>query len=209
MFDKRLAGQSGFRPELQAAAPRVANIMTIFVLIVGTLYFGREVLMPVMLALLLAFVLAPLVNLLRRVHLGHVSSVLLGVTLALCVMLVIGGVIGSQVAQLTMSLPQYATTVEIKVANVKDFAFGRLAELADKVGTQGGKGGTLSRLEAGQPNARNTSSPPAPKASGSSPLKLAERYLSPVLSPFATFGIVFIVAVFALLQKEDLLSMAV
>ena len=40
--------------------------------------------------------------------------------------------------------------------------------------------------------------------STSSPLELARRYLSPVLSPLATFGIVFIVAIFALLQQEDL-----
>ena len=51
--------------------------------------------MPVTLALLLAFVLAPMVNLLRRVHLGRVPSVLLGVTLALCVVLAIGGVISA------------------------------------------------------------------------------------------------------------------
>ena len=50
---------------------------------------------------------------------------------------------------------------------------------------------------------RRAPTPAASQASGSSPFELAERYLSPVLSPFATFGIVFIVAVFALLQKED------
>jgi AI-2E family transporter len=46
--------------------------------------------------------------------------------------------------------------------------------------------------------------PAAAQATGSSPFELVERYISTVLSPFATLGIVFIVAVFALLQKEDL-----
>jgi AI-2E family transporter len=36
------------------------------------------------------------------------------------------------------------------------------------------------------------------------PLEVAERVLTPVLSPLATMGIVFIVAVFILMQKEDL-----
>ena len=36
------------------------------------------------------------------------------------------------------------------------------------------------------------------------PFELARHYLSPVLSPLATFGIVFVVTVFALLQREDL-----
>ena len=45
---------------------------------------------------------------------------------------------------------------------------------------------------------------PSPPFSSSSPLALAERYLSPVLSPIATLGIIFVVSIFALLQKEDL-----
>ena len=42
------------------------------------------------------------------------------------------------------------------------------------------------------------------RQANATPLELASRYLSPILSPLATIGIVFIVAVFALLQKEDL-----
>jgi hypothetical protein len=53
--------------------------MTLFVMIVATLYFGREVLVPATPALLLVFILAPVVELLRRVHLGRVPSVLVGV----------------------------------------------------------------------------------------------------------------------------------
>jgi predicted PurR-regulated permease PerM len=181
--------------------------MTFFVLIVATLYFGKEVLMPVTLALLLAFVLAPLVNLLRRAHLGRVPSVLLGVTLGLCVVLAIGGVIGSQIAQLTTDLPQYAATVEAKVANVRNVTIGRLAGLADKIGAQKAKPGTpadASPPASAQPAPTGAAVPAAAPISGSQPVEIAERYLSRVLSPFATFGIVFIVAVFALLQKEDL-----
>jgi predicted PurR-regulated permease PerM len=181
--------------------------MTLFVMIVATLYFGKEVLMPVTLALLLAFVLAPMVNLLRRVHLGRVPSVLLGVTLGLCVILAIGGVIGSQIAQLTTDIPQYATTVETKVSNVRNFTIGRLSELADQVGAKkNGKPSPSSDASSPASSQPAPANPPAPaaQASGASPIELAERYLSPVLSPFATFGIVFIVAVFALLQKEDL-----
>jgi predicted PurR-regulated permease PerM len=175
---------------------------------VATLYFGKEVLMPVTLALLLAFVLAPMVNLLRRAHLGRVPSVLLGVTLGLCVVLAIGGVIGSQIGQLTTDIPKYAATVETKVSNVRNFTIGRLSELADKVGAKKAQSSTSSAdgssAASPQQAPTNAPAPAASQASGSSPFELAERYLSPVLSPFATFGIVFIVAVFALLQKEDL-----
>lgn len=204
MSDTRAAGISTPRPIAQAAVLHASQAMTLFVMIVAILYFGKEVLMPVTLALLLAFVLAPMVNLLRRAHLGRVPSVLLGVTLALCVVLAIGGVIGSQIARLTTDIPQYAKVVETKVTNVRNYTIGRLSRLADEVGASKEKPDTSSSASTSSQPSPEASPPAAPPTSGSTPLALAERYLSPVLSPVATFGIVFIVAVFALLQKEDL-----
>jgi predicted PurR-regulated permease PerM len=207
MPDFRLGGVAPSRPGEQASAARAADRLTVFVFIVATLYLGKEVLMPVTLALLLAFVLSPLVNLLRRARLGNVPSVLLGVALALCVILAIGGVIGGQIAQLATDIPKYSTTVEGKISSLKSYTIGRLSALTDKVGSQqgrsaGGQQDSSSSQQAAQPSAQEA---PAPQgSSGSSPLEIAENYLTPVLSPFATFGIVFIVAVFALLQKEDL-----
>jgi predicted PurR-regulated permease PerM len=184
--------------------------MTLFVLIVATLYFGKDVLMPITLALLLAFMLSPIVNLFRRARLGKVPSVLLAVVLSLCVVLAIGTVIGSQIAQLTSDMPKYVGTVETKIDSVKQFTIGRLSAFADSIGSQN------LQSQAPKPSEPQSSGkqPASPSqgtqndASGSplpaAPMEMAERYLSPVLSPFATIGIVFIVAVFALLQKEDL-----
>jgi predicted PurR-regulated permease PerM len=127
--------------------------MTLFVMIVATLYFGREVLVPVTLALLLAFILAPVVELLRRVHLGRVPSVLLGVILALGVVVAIGGVIGSQIAGLTRELPQYAGTVERKVSTIKDYTVGRLSHLTDRIGAHGGSAASSPELLSDNPAA--------------------------------------------------------
>ena len=188
------------------AGPDASRAVTLFVMVVAILYFGREVLLPVVLALLLAFLLAPLVGLLRRARLGRVPSVLLGVVVALGVIVALGGVIGSQIAELTTDLPRYAATIETKVERVRSYTVGRLAEMADKIGphaarppAQGGQGAASQAAAVTQPNR------PAPAPSASeSPLQIAQRYLSTVLSPLATLGIVFVVAVFALLQREDL-----
>ena len=205
MSDARTTSMTPARPIAQTVAPNASQATTLFVMIVVILYFGKEVLMPVTLALLLAFVLAPMVNLLRRAHLGRVPSVLLGVTLALCVILTIGGVIGSQIAQLTADIPLYAQTVETKVTNIRNYTIGRLAHLADEVGVSKERSEAPSAgATASQPSPETTTPPANLRVFGQTPLAIAERYLSPVLSPFATFGIVFIVAVFALLQKEDL-----
>jgi len=183
--------------------------MTLFVMIVATLYFGKEVLVPVVLALLLTFIIAPLVELLRRIHLGRVPSVLLGVVLALGIVLAIGGVIGTQVASLSTDLPRYAATVETKFEAVKRYTVGRLSRVADTVGA----GKLVAPATPAAPTnparvgaAPGATTPPAASAAPAetNPLKLAETYLAPILSPLETFGIVFVVTVFALLQREDL-----
>ncbi len=196
----------------QAPAPDASRVMTLFVMIVATLYFGKEVLVPVTLALLLAFVLAPLTTLLRRLHLGKVPSVLLGVILALGLIVAIGGVIGSQIAELASDIPKYATTVETKVSNVRSYTVGRLSHLADAIGSHRSHGNVATAAtNAGTPTTESATSgtrpaptTAAPAETSSSPLQLARTYLSPILSPLATLGIVFVVAVFALLQREDL-----
>ncbi len=193
------------KPLVPPAGPDASRVLTSFVLIVAILYFGKEVLVPVTLALLLAFILAPLVELLRRAHLGRVPSVLLGVIVALGIILAIGGVIGTQIAQLSTDIPKYAATVETKVANIRHYTIGRLSAVADKIGSTANEPAKPNPAAASNAGPAQQPAAPAPAAAtDSSPLALASRYLTPILSPLATLGIVFVVAVFALLQREDL-----
>jgi predicted PurR-regulated permease PerM len=184
--------------------------LQIGVVVVAALYFAKEVLIPVTLAILLSFVLAPLADLLRRTHLGRVLSVLLAVLVALGLILAVGGVIGSQVAQLATGIPQYVTTIEKKVERIRAYTVDRVTDLAGRIGRQ-----TVPREGFGPPptqpapasapaGEQHTPAPAQTPAITTSPLQLAERYLSPVLSPLATLGIVLVVAIFALLQREDL-----
>ena len=62
-------------------------------IIIGTLYFGREVFVPIALAILLSFVLAPLVELLQLWHIPRGLSVISVVLLAFLSIFALGGVI--------------------------------------------------------------------------------------------------------------------
>src|ERR1700726_1384898 len=73
--------------------------------VVGAIYFGRPVLMPLSLAVLMSFALAPLVAVLRHVRLGHVPSVLLSLCVALVLIAGLGTFVGSQLAGLARDLP--------------------------------------------------------------------------------------------------------
>jgi predicted PurR-regulated permease PerM len=111
-----------------ADTPSIRGLLTlaVSVVVVAGLYVGREVLIPITLAILLSFVLAPLVGLLRRARLGRIASVILAVVISLGVILAIGGVIGTQVADLANDIPRYQTTVRHKIDTIRGFTIERL-----------------------------------------------------------------------------------
>ncbi len=185
--------------------PGVSHLLmlAVFVVVVTALYFARAVMLPITLAVLLSFLLAPLVALLRRVRLPRVPAVLLSVVVSLGVVLALGGLIGSQVANLAGDLPQYQETVESKLQTVQALTVGQLSVLIDRLG------GRLQHVTAAAHPAAGTPAGNKPvtvqvQAPPPSPLQIAEEVLGRVLAPLATGGIVFTVAVFILLQQEDL-----
>ncbi|MBV8938063.1 MAG: AI-2E family transporter, partial [Alphaproteobacteria bacterium] len=112
-----------------AGAPESSGMTSIIVAViaVAALYWAREVLIPITLALLLSFVLSPLVNLLRRAWLGRVPSVIVAVILAIGIILAFGSVIGTQVAQLANDIPQYQTTIEKKIGSLREATVSKLS----------------------------------------------------------------------------------
>ena len=187
-----------------AETPRPTDALTlqIGVVIIAGLYFGREVLVPITLAILLSFLLAPLVSLLRHV-LPRVPAVLLAVLLAISVVLGLGGLIGTQVANLAPNVPRYAKAVEAKIAAVQTYATGHFAELASRFGHADEPEQKQAAKSA--PSGTETAPlsvevhQPAP-----TPVQMIERVLDPLASPLATAAIVFVFSIFILLQREDL-----
>lgn len=200
MSDTRPATMPLSRGSARPATLGITRAMIVFVTLVAILYFGRTVLIPVTLALLLAFLLAPLVSLLRRAHLGRVPSILLGVLLTLGMVLALGGVIVSQFTEFTTELPRYVATVETKIVDVKTFTIGRVSQFAEHVIPHW----TEAAPSPPSTNALNLSGSTAAQQFEPVLFGFIQRYLSPVLSQLAGFFIVFTVAVFALLQGKDL-----
>jgi predicted PurR-regulated permease PerM len=104
-------------PETEIEPPGVPGLSGLLTLAVGVvvlaaLYVGREVFLPVVLAILLAFVLAPFVELLRRWRFSRVPAVIVAVVVALGIIVSLGTVIGFQVAGLATDLPRYQSTIE-------------------------------------------------------------------------------------------------
>jgi predicted PurR-regulated permease PerM len=180
------------------------------VVVVAGLYVGRSVLIPITLAVLLSFLLAPLVALLRRLWLGRVLSVLLAVLLALTLMLGLGGLIGTQLADLAQAVPTYAASIQQKVDTVQQLMLSRVAGLTAKLSHQPAAADPAAHRAGGHAGG------PAAHADPEKPLQvevhepdltaveLARRVVTPVVEPLSTSAIVLIVTVFILLQREDL-----
>lgn len=213
-------GSSHLPPDLPGAAqvsavsaPELKSLLAIAVaaMSVAALYFGRDVLIPIMLAVMLSFVLAPMVNFLQRLRLWRVPAVILTVLATLGVVGLIGTLIGSQAAALSVNAPQYARTIEAKVEGVQGYAVARIAALSK----------TLGRSGQAPPKVAGDIAAPAPGvapiAAGDrrpllvevaqeqpSPITLARTILAPVMGPLETTFVVLVVTIFVLLQKEDL-----
>jgi predicted PurR-regulated permease PerM len=101
------------KAEMPTHSPALA--LQVGIAIVVGLYLAREVLMPITLAVLLSFLLSPVVGWLRRIYLPRLAAVFLAVIAALATAAAVGGLIGSEVAGLAPDVPRYASTIQTKV----------------------------------------------------------------------------------------------
>lgn len=220
--------------------PSTLTATAVGVVIICALYFGSEVLIPITLAVLLSFVLSPLMELLQRLWLPRIVAALLAVLIAIGVIITLGGIIGTQIAGLAGQVPRYQTTIESKVGTLHRLIgtelSGRLGGLMHKVestgapqraaapqtapsGATGHQAGTSSGARNGGSNATGNTggtgrlgqpaeTKPVPvivsQSQASSALELGRHILEPIIGPIATLGIILVVAIFTLLQKEDL-----
>ena len=215
---------------LKSPPPRVAapvdqaqlldKAVTLFALalVVTALYVGRAVFIPIAIAILLSFVLAPLVRLLRRWRVPRVPSVGLVVLLAVAVLGGLGAIIAQQLADFTTELPRYESTITRKIASIKELAAGggsleRAAAALRNIGGQiteatpgaapkPGDGGSGPQRAAPQ----NKEQPVPVEVRQRDPLSLdrLQSIASTVLEPLATAGIVLVFVIFILFQREDL-----
>lgn len=180
--------------------------------VVLVLYFGRSLLVPLAVAILLTFVLVPLVRRLRRLRLGRVPSVLLSVLVALGVLTGVFSVVGMQLVDLANNLPKYENNLVAKIRALRpEPAQGGLVERTSRVlehlgreirgateAAEGAAGQAADAMREAAPLRVQVEPPPA------TPLAVLQEVGGPLLHPLASAGMVLIFTVFMLLQQEDL-----
>jgi predicted PurR-regulated permease PerM len=199
-----------------ARPPLPSGTVAVFAIAVAALYFGREIFVPLALAILLSFVLAPLVLLLRRLRIGRISSVLVTVLLAFVAIFGISALVGGQLAHLAENLPQYQSTISQKIqalrgsaagSGIIDRASSMLSDFRSEITkTTANASGTAAHAP-GVPAQGDQQQKPIPveiREPPPAPLQVIQTIIGPLLGPLATTGIVVIFLIFILLQREDL-----
>jgi predicted PurR-regulated permease PerM len=174
-------------------------LMTVggMVLAIGILYWAREILIPLALALLLTFILAPIVNAMRRLGLGKKTSVLLTVLFTASLVCGIGALIATEFRSLANELPAYQKNIHKKVSDL---------HLAMRTGTakkvQNALEDVMKEFEKDE-SAGNTNAA-VPVVVKNQKASLNGAFLTALLEPAARAGLVFVLVVFMLIRREDL-----
>ncbi len=177
--------------------------------VIAALYFGSEIFVPIALAILLSFVLAPGVRLLRKAHLGRVVPVGLMTALAFLIIFGLSGLMGAQLRNLAMGLPQYQATMSAKVEAVRGLMSGgalkRVGDLFSTLSQDIAKPPVAAQVPTATPGAKVSEPLPVViRQPDPTPIETLSQILRPLLHPLATGGIVAVFVIFILLQREDL-----
>jgi len=193
--------------------------------VLALLYLGRDVLVPITLAVILSLAVAPSVHALRRVGLGQTLSVLVAVIGLAVLVTTMAAMLGLQVVRMTASLPQYEATIRYKLTTLNALTVGKLNDLSGQAGrifideepasSAASAASALPSNSHAAPTPRSSAAPPVvppavtpPPTAGdmlnspSTGLKVLENVLGSIWVPLETAGIVVVVLVFLLLEHE-------
>jgi predicted PurR-regulated permease PerM len=180
-------------------------------IVVAVLFLAREVILPVVLALFLTFVLAPLVGLLQRWHLPRSIAVLSSVTVAFAILFALGMMVLTQLRQLSNDLPRYQTTLGEKVRDLRETVAGSglikgstiLKDMTKAVdGPERNSSSNAAQLPEPWPSRKPVPVEVHQPDAGASDTMVA--VLSPLVTPLTTTAIVIVFVIFFLFQREDL-----
>jgi len=193
-------------------------LLTAFV--VTILYVGRQLLIPLALAAMLTFLLAPLVGHIER-WIGRIAAVLIVVAMLFSVAGGAGWLLTRQLMDLAAKLPDYQTNIDNRLKAIRlptGGAFGRFSHSVSELQKQSPDSLEPPTNAAGPvPETRATTAPSArnvPAGQQPMPVRIVESQsrlpqilqnaATGLLGPLGTAALVFFLVIFMLLKREDL-----
>ncbi len=196
---------STVRP-ITSAPPRLPTLAAMAVA-VAILYFAKDVFLPLAIAVLLTFALAPIVAFLRRAGLPRLFAVITSVASGFLIVAVFSAVVAFQVSEVGQNISIYQYNIIEKIRTLKEASsdnsfIDRLNRFAERIGTE------INRPE--QKTQALPSDQPEEKPllvqifAPRHPVETLRSIIEPLVGPLATTGLVVVVVIFMLLEREEL-----
>jgi predicted PurR-regulated permease PerM len=201
------------------------TVVVIGVVVIAGLYWAQSVLIPVALAMFLAFVLAPIVTALQRLRLGRKLSVVIVVLFAAMIIGGVGWLVKYELTHLARDLPTYTENIRGKIKYMRQMGDGsgmeRLGKLTDDIAGEWDKTLAISNADTGEPPdkalpvtpkktatdqiVKLASAPnPATSPGGTSWLSRIATVFSTLVAPVGGLALTLVLVVFMLLEREAL-----
>jgi len=190
--------------------------MVTFVVVTGILYFGRDVLIPLALSVLLTFLLAPGVRWLERRHFPRALATTVMVAVSCCVIVGLVWVTAAQFLNFASSLPEYKNNIQNKISILRsdpEGSLGKARRTIDEIGTEIAKQEAAAATAPAPRGSPQSSRLPAPgerpvpvtiEKAQLTPFELMREVIAPLIVPLAVAGAVILFTFIMLLQREDL-----
>ncbi len=182
---------------------RGSNTLFTLVVVVAVLYLARVVFIPLALAVLVSFLLAPLVTRLKHIGLGRLPATLIVVLLAFTAAAVIGMIMASQMSDVVRKVPEYQQNIRTKLESIRNSGGSvvtRISHVVQNISEElTPQNKELSKSTGGQE--------PVPveiRRNAFSPLDAVRTVLGSLLSILLVAAIVVVLTIFMLVQQEDL-----
>lgn len=188
-------------PLLADSLRNLASVMLVGALTLAGLYYGQDILVPIAVATILAFVLAPIVDKLNRAGLSHSLSVTIAVVAAVAMTTVAIAAFTNQMLTLAATLDSYKGNVVTKVATITSSAgpsssFSRAAAAIERL-----QNDLVREVSPGEQAARPLIIAPAQPPSRIAAVK---DFAAAVGAPAGKALLTILFAFFLLLQHHDL-----
>ncbi|HET9105751.1 MAG TPA: AI-2E family transporter [Steroidobacteraceae bacterium] len=181
------------------ARPTGTVLFTV-VVVIAVLRLAQDLFVPLALAVLLTFLLAPITGWLQHWRLNRVIAVLVSLAMSLALIGGVGDVIFGQFADLAHQLPHYERHLREHIAHLRGFMRGGINDTLDAVERLTGQIEHLSPLSGVPVGVQRVQivQPPA------TVLEIMKDFIGPLVKPLGWALVVMVLVAFMLLRLPDL-----
>jgi predicted PurR-regulated permease PerM len=200
----------------EEASASKSLVLIAFVLAIGALYFGRQIFIPLALALVFSFLLTPFVSLLEKIRFGRIAAVM---TVLILSFMAVGAVtwgVAGQLVQIMGEVPDYKANLDEKIRMLHASNSGNFSKATATVQDLNKElaaiPGQISSAKQDKDQKTTHSPRPISIQVAQPPTSLVQDLrdlLGPLAGPLETAAIVIIFTLFMLVRREDLRNRAI